>query len=162
VTTGVSEAPAVARYVLVLGIIAFCTMVGFRRIVVPVLPVYVRSFGVVTQESDGRLRVRTVALRLESLLRSVDRLGGGSASSRLASASSRFRAGWSASPRTIRSCRILRGIRGIGSAMFTVSAMTLLIGSIHHVSARSIGCRDWIPHRDEPGPALGGLLATIS
>jgi DHA1 family multidrug resistance protein-like MFS transporter len=59
---------------------------------------------------------------------------------------------------------ILRGIGGIGSAMFTVSAMTLLIGSTSTaMRARSIGFyQGGFLIGGMTGPALGGLLATIS
>jgi MFS family permease len=104
---------AVARDVLVLGIIAFCDVVGFRRRVVPVLPVYVRSFGVSNAEVGAVVSAFALLRFVSSPFcgRLIDWAKESAPSLSVGiGIVSAFRAGWSASPRTIRSCRILRGI----------------------------------------------------
>ena len=156
--------PRFSRDVYVLGVIAFFVMVGFG-VVVTVLPVYVRSFGV------GYVEVGAVvsAFALMRLVASpfcprfIDwwgerttlavGIGIVAVSSGLVGIAQDY-------PQLL----LLRGVGGIGSAMFTVSAMTLLLGSTSPgIRARAIGFyQGGFLIGGMAGPALGGLLATIS
>ncbi|MDQ1582649.1 MAG: hypothetical protein QOF36_703 [Microbacteriaceae bacterium] len=147
-----------------LGVVAFFVMVGFG-VVVPVLPVFVRSFGVGNAEVGAVISafalVRFVASPFCGRLidrggaRTILAIGIGivAASSGLVGVSQNY-------PELL----VLRGIGGIGSAMFSVSAMTLLLGSTSaSVRARSIGFyQGGFLIGGMAGPALGGVLATIS
>jgi DHA1 family multidrug resistance protein-like MFS transporter len=152
------------RDVLVLGVVAFFVMVGFG-VVVPVLPVYVRSFGVGYLEVGAVVSafavMRLVANPFVGKLvdwageRAVLAAGIGivAASSALV-----------AFAETYTQVLVLRGVGGIGSAMFTVSAMTLLLASTSPTSrGRAVGFyQGGFLIGGMAGPAVGGLLATIS
>ncbi len=147
-----------------LGVIAFFVMVGFG-VVVPVLPVYVQSFGV------GNLEVGAVvsAFALMRFVfspacgrlidwageRSVLAIGIGivALSSGLVGAADSY-----------VQLLLLRGAGGIGSAMFSVSAMTLLLRTAEPGRrARAIGFyQGGFLIGGMAGPAIGSLLATIS
>lgn len=147
-----------------LGVIAFFVMVGFG-VVVPVLPVYARSFGVdhtlVGAVLSAFALMRLVASpfvgRLIDLAGERVVLSTGvfvvAASSALAGLAADY-------PQLL----ILRGVGGIGSAMFTISAMTLLLGATAPgVRARAIGFyQGGFLIGGMAGPALGGLLAAVS
>ncbi|HET9648476.1 MAG TPA: MFS transporter [Microlunatus sp.] len=159
--TGFSRLP---RDVVVLGLIAFCVAVGFG-VLVPVLPVFARSFGV------GNLAVGAVVsvfalMRLVSSPfcgRLINRFGerlvlsGGiyvvAVSSGLAGIAQSY-------PQLL----VLRGVGGVGSAMFTVSAMTLLLHSVGpELRGRASGFfQGGFLIGGMTGPAVGGLLAAIS
>ena len=164
VSIGSARKPRLSRDVLVLGVIAFFVMVGFG-VVVPVLPVYVRSFGVGNAEVGAVVSAFALLRFVSSPFcgrlidwageRAILSIGIGivALSSGLVGVAQNY-------PQLL----ILRGIGGIGSAMFTVSAMTLLIGSTSvAMRARSIGFyQGGFLIGGMTGPALGGLLATIS
>ncbi len=148
----------------VLGLIAFFVMVGFG-VVIPVLPVYVREFGV------GYLEVGAVvsAFALMRLVVTpfcgglIDRVGERTilATGIGIVAVSSGLVGLAADYAQVL---VLRGAGGIGSALFTVSAMTLLLGS---ASATQRGramsfYQGGFLIGGMAGPAVGGLLATIS
>ncbi|WP_317229329.1 MFS transporter [Clavibacter sp. MX14-G9D] len=152
------------RDVLVLGIIAFFVMVGFG-VVVPVLPVYARSFGVGSFEIGAvisafalmRLVMSPFVARLMDWTgeRTVLAVGLGvvAVSSGLAGLAQDY-----------VQLLLLRGAGGIGSAMFSVAAMTLLLGSTDPARrARAIGFyQGGFLIGGMAGPALGAVLATIS
>lgn len=161
-----SEPPRVrlGRDVIVLGVIAFFVMVGFG-VVVPVLPVYARSFGVdntlvgAVLSAFALMRLvaspfvgRLLDLVGERLVLSVG-IGIVALSSGLAGLAETY-------PQLL----LLRGLGGIGSAMFSIAAMTLLLASTaasHR--ARAIGFyQGGFLVGGMAGPALGGVLATIS
>jgi len=156
--------PRLSRDVYVLGVIAFFVMVGFG-VVIPVLPVYVRSFNV------GNLEVGAVisAFALMRLIASpfcgrlIDWMG-----ERLVLATGigivAVSSGLVGIAANYPQLLLLRGVGGIGSAMFTVSAMTLLLGSTSPaLRARAIGFyQGGFLLGGMAGPAIGGLLATIS
>ncbi|TAM66266.1 MAG: MFS transporter [Microbacteriaceae bacterium] len=139
-------------------------MVGFG-VVVPVLPVFVRSFGV------GYLEIGAVvsAFALMRLVsspfcgwlinkggeRTVLSIGIGivAVSSALVGVAQNY-------PQVL----ILRGAGGIGSAMFSVSAMTLLLGSTAPgIRGRAVGFyQGGFLIGGMAGPALGGALALVS
>jgi MFS family permease len=148
----------------VLGVIAFFVMVGFG-VVVPVLPVYVRSFGV------GYLEVGAVvsafALMRFAFSPLVGRLIDWAGERVILSAGIGIVAvssGLVGLAHTYVEVLVLRGAGGIGSAMFSVSAMTLLLGSTSaSARGRSVGFyQGGFLIGGMAGPALGGLLATIS
>jgi DHA1 family multidrug resistance protein-like MFS transporter len=153
-----------SRDVYVLGLIAFFVMVGFG-VVVPVLPVFVRSFGVGYAEVGAVVSafalMRLVASPFVGKLidlageRVVLAVGIGivAVSSGLVGIAADY-------PHLL----ILRGVGGIGSAMFTVAAMTLLLGSTSAAHrARAVGFyQGGFLIGGMTGPAIGGLLATIS
>ncbi|SMG27597.1 MFS transporter [Agreia pratensis] len=163
---GATAAPRerLSRDVYVLGLIAFFVMVGFG-VVVPVLPVFVRSFGVGYAEVGAvvsafalmRLVASPFVGKLIDLIgeRVVLAVGIGivAVSSGLVGIAADY-------PHLL----ILRGVGGIGSAMFTVAAMTLLLGTTSAAHrARAVGFyQGGFLIGGMTGPAIGGLLATIS
>jgi MFS family permease len=148
----------------VLGIIAFFVMVGFG-VVVPVLPVYVRSFGVGYLEVGAVVSafavMRLVATPFCGPLidrageRTILAIGIGivAVSSALVGIAQNY-------PELL----LLRGAGGIGSALFSVSATTLLLGSVPATQrGRSMGIfQGGFLIGGMAGPAIGGVLAAIS
>ena len=139
-------------------------MVGFG-VVVPVLPVYVRSFDV------GYLEVGAVvsAFALMRFVASpfcgrlIDVFG-----ERMLLATGigivAVSSGLVGLAGSYLDVLLLRGAGGIGSAMFTVSAMTLLLRSTSPgMRGRSVGFyQGGFLIGGMAGPAIGGVLATIS
>ena len=115
------------REVGVLAAIAFCVALGFG-ILIPALPVFARTFGVSIFESSLVISafalVRLVTAPLAGTL--VNRLGERwvLSSGLLIVAVSSAAAGLSQS---FVQLLVLRGIGGLGSTMFSVSAMALLL-----------------------------------
>lgn len=152
------------RDVVVLGLIAFFVMVGFG-VVIPVLPVFVRSFGV------GYLEIGAVvaAFALMRLVatpfcgRLIDR-GGERTILAIGIGIVAVSSGMVGLAQSYIEVLLLRGAGGIGSAMFSVSAMTLLLGSASASQrGRSLGFyQGGFLIGGMAGPAVGGLLATIS
>lgn len=152
------------REVFVLGVIAFCVMVGFG-VVLPVLPVYARSFGV----SNFEVGAVVSAFALMRLIcspfcpRLINIFG-----ERLVLAIGMYivavSSGLVALAQNYPQLLILRGLGGIGSAMFTVSAMTLLLTSVPaDRRGRATGIyQGGFLLGGMAGPAVGGVLATIS
>lgn len=149
---------------IVLGVIAFFVMVGFG-VVVPVLPVFVRSFGVGYVEIGAVISAfalmrfvfspfcgRLIDWAGERVVLSTG-IGIVAVSSALVGLAQNY-------PQVL----VLRGAGGIGSAMFSVSAMTLLLGSTAPgTRGRSVGFyQGGFLIGGMAGPALGGLLSTIS
>ncbi len=158
------ERPRLSRDVLVLGVIAFFVMVGFG-VVIPVLPVYVRTFGV------GYVEVGAVVSAFALMRfgfspvvgRLIDWAGERiilSAGIGIVAVSSAFVGLAQSYPEVL----LLRAAGGIGSAMFTVSAMTLILGTTAPtLRGRSVGFfQGGFLIGGMAGPALGGLLSTIS
>lgn len=147
-----------------LGIVAFFVMVGFG-VVVPVLPVFVRSFGV------GYVEIGAVvsAFALMRLVcspfcgwlinlggeRTILAVGIGivAVSSALVGLAQNY-------PQVL----LLRGAGGIGSAMFSVAAMTLLLRSTPlGMRGRAVGFyQGGFLIGGMAGPALGGVLSLVS
>src|SRR5690554_539390 len=139
-------------------------MVGFG-VVIPVLPVYVRSFGV------GYVEVGAVvsAFALVRLIASpfcgwLINHGGERAILAIGIGIVAVSSGLVGIAETYPQVLILRGIGGVGSAMFTISAMTLLLGTTaSSVRGRAMGFyQGGFLIGGMAGPALGGLLAVIS
>ena len=158
------ERTSLPRDVLVLGLIAFCVAVGFG-VLVPVLPVFARGFGVGNTAVGAVISV--FALMRQAVSPFCGRLIGWfgertvlavgifivAASSGLAGAAQSY-------PQLLA----LRGVGGIGSAMFTVSAMSLLLGSVPpQLRGRAAGFfQGGFLLGGMTGPAIGGLLALVS
>ena len=152
------------RDVMVLGVIAFCVAVGFG-VLVPVLPVFARSFGV-DNFAVGAVVSVFALMRLVSAPfcgPMINRLG-----ERLILATGIFivaiSSGLAGISRSYLQLLILRGVGGFGSAMFTVSATTLLLTA---VEARLRGRAQGVFQAGfliggMTGPAVGGLLSAIS
>ncbi len=156
--------PRLGRDVIVLGLIAFFVMLGFG-VVIPVLPVYVRDFGVGYVEVGAVVSAFALMRLLASPFvgrmidwageRTILTVGIG-----IVAASSALLGLAQSYPEAL----IWRGVGGIGSAMFSVSAMTLLLGSTPQaMRGRSVGFyQGGFLIGGMAGPALGGLLAGIS
>jgi DHA1 family multidrug resistance protein-like MFS transporter len=159
-----TDLPRLPRDVVVLGIIAFFVMVGFG-VVVPVLPVYVRTFGVGYLEVGAvvsafalmRFAASPFCGRLIDWLgeRALLAIGIGivAVSSALVGLAGSY-----------VEVLLLRGAGGIGSAMFSVSAMTLLLRSTPAgTRGRSVGFyHGGFLLGGMAGPAIGGVLASVS
>jgi DHA1 family multidrug resistance protein-like MFS transporter len=156
--------PRLSREVVVLGIIAFFVMVGFG-VVIPVLPVFVRSFHVGYTEVGAVVSafalMRLVASPFCGKLidwigeRTILAIGIGivAVSSALVGVAQSY-----------LEVLVLRGAGGIGSAMFSISAMTLLLGTTApSMRGRAVGFyQGGFLIGGMAGPAIGGLLAVIS
>lgn len=152
------------RQVWVLATIAFCVSVGFG-VMIPVLPVFAREFGVsnfmvgLVVSSFAFVRLVT-APTLPAFARRVGErwlLGVGmfvvAISSALMGLATNY---WS--------MLLWRALGGVGSAMFTVSAMVMLLRSVD-ASRRGRAAalyQGGFLLGGMSGPALGGLLAKIS
>lgn len=152
------------REVYVLGLIAFCVAVGFG-VLVPVLPVFARSFGV-DNFAVGAVVSAFAALRLVTSPfcgRLIDRFG-----ERLVMAVGIFivaaSSGVAGISQTYEQLLVLRGIGGVGSAMFTVSATTLLLTSVESgLRGRAAGFfQGGFLLGGMTGPAIGGVLSAIA
>jgi MFS family permease len=147
-----------------LGLVAFCVAVGFG-VLVPVLPVFARSFGVGNAEVGAVIS----AFALMRLISSpfcgwlIKVLG-----ERIIMATGIFIVAISSAlagvSRSYVQLLVLRGVGGIGSAMFTVSAFTLLLTSVESgVRGRAAGFfQGGFLIGGITGPAVGGALAAIS
>lgn len=147
-----------------LGAIAFCVAVGFG-VMVPVLPVFAREFGVSNMAVGAVISVFAVMRLVTSPWcaivmrwfgeRTVLAIGMGivAASSALAGLSQNF-----------VQLLVMRGVGGIGSALFTVSAMTLLLGSTPAAQRGRAAAfyQGGFLLGGMTGPAIGGALAAIS
>ncbi|MET4637473.1 MFS transporter [Mycetocola sp. 2940] len=156
--------PRLPRDVIVLGVIAFFVMVGFG-VVVPVLPVYVRNFGVGYLEVGAvvsafalmRFAASPFCGRLIDWLGERTLLALGIGIVAISSALVGFAGSYV-------EVLVLRGAGGIGSAMFSVSAMTLLLRSTPGSSrGRAVSFyHGGFLLGGMAGPAIGGVLATVS
>lgn len=156
--------PRLDRDVYVLGVIAFFVMVGFG-VIVPVLPVYVKSFGVGNLEIGAVVSAFALMRFVASPVcgRLIDRAGERTVLAvgfGIVAVSSGLVGLAGSYPQLL----LLRGAGGIGSAMFTVAAMTLLLRTTDPgIRGRAVGFyQGGFLIGGMAGPALGGLLATIS
>jgi MFS family permease len=150
--------------VIVLGLIAFCVAVGFG-VLVPVLPVFARSFGVDNVAVGAVISVFALMRLVSSPFcgRLITRFGERAVLSTgiyIVAVSS----GLAGIAQTYPQLLVLRGAGGIGSAMFTVSAMTLLLHSVGpELRGRAAGFfQGGFLIGGMTGPAIGGLLSAIS
>jgi MFS family permease len=152
------------REVAVLSAVAFSVAVGFG-VVAPAIPVFAREFGV-GRTAAGAVISAFAFMRLVSALASgrlVDRVGERVvlASGIAIVAVSSALAGLAQSYTQLV---LLRGVGGIGSAMFTVSAVSLLLRVVS-ADQRGRATGMWQAGfllGGIAGPALGGVLTEIS
>jgi MFS family permease len=148
----------------VLGLVAFCVAVGFG-VLVPVLPVFARSFGVGNAEVGAVISafalMRLISSPLCGWLIKVF-------SERIIMATGIFivaiSSGLAGVSNSYLQLLTLRGVGGIGSAMFTVSAFTLLLTSVEAgLRGRAAGFfQAGFLIGGITGPAIGGVLSAIS
>ena len=152
------------RDVAVLAVIAFFVMLGFG-VVIPVLPVYVRSFGV------GYIEVGAVvsAFALMRLLASPGAgwlltRGGERTILAVGIGVVAISSGLVGLAQNFEQVLVLRAVGGIGSAMFTIAAMSLLLRTTPaHLRGRAMSLyQGGFLIGGMAGPALGGVLAVIS
>ena len=162
--TWIGARSSLPREVYVLGLVAFCVAVGFG-VLVPVLPVFARSFGVGNTEVGAVISAFALMRLISSpfcgwLIKIF--------SERIIMATGIFIVAISSGLAGISRCYLqllaLRGVGGIGSAMFTVSAFTLLLTSVEAgVRGRAAGFfQAGFLIGGITGPAVGGVLAAIS
>ncbi len=152
------------REVAVLAAVSFTVALGFG-IVAPDIAAFARHFGVSTAAAASVVSAFAL-LRVAGALpagRLVDRLGEHTvmAAGIAIVAVSSILAGFSGS---FAQLIVLRGIGGLGSAMFSVSAQTLLLGSVPgHLRGRASGLfSGGFLIGGISGPALGGIIAAWS
>jgi DHA1 family multidrug resistance protein-like MFS transporter len=152
------------REVAILTTISFTVALGFG-IVAPDIPAFARHFGVSTATAASVISAFAL-LRVVGALpagRLVDRFGEHwvmAAGIAIVAVSSAL-AGFSAS---FTQLVILRGVGGLGSAMFSVSAQTLLLASVpseHRGRASGLFSGGFLVG-GITGPAIGGLIAAWS
>ena len=147
-----------------LGLVALCVAVGFG-VLVPVLPVFARSFGVGNTEVGAVISAFALMRLISSpfcawLIKIF--------SERIIMATGIFivaiSSGLAGISRSYLQLLALRGVGGIGSAMFTVSAFTLLLTSVEAgLRGRAAGFfQAGFLIGGITGPAVGGVLAAIS
>ena len=147
-----------------LGLVAFCVAVGFG-VLVPVLPVFARSFGVGNAEVGAVISAFALMRLISSpfcgwLIKIL--------SERIIMATGIFivaiSSGLAGLSRSYPQLLVLRGLGGIGSAMFTVAAFTLLLTSVEAgLRGRAAGFfQAGFLIGGITGPALGGVLSAIS
>lgn len=154
----------VPREVLVLAAVAFAVAVGFG-VVAPALPVFARSFGVDRTASSAVISAFAFTRLLFALSsgRLVDRIGERlvlAVGIAIVAVSSALAGG----AQTYVELLVLRGAGGVGSAMFTVSAYSLLLRSVGAGQrGRATGLfQGGFLLGGIAGPALGGLVTRWS
>lgn len=150
--------------VLILATVAFCVALGFG-ILVPVIPIFARDFGVSAVEASAVVSVFALVRLLTSPLAGalVDRFGERTvlATGLVIVALSSASAGLSQS---FTQLLVLRGAGGLGSSMFSVSALALLIRVVDPSQrGRASGAyQSGFLFGGIAGPAVGGLVVAIS
>lgn len=152
------------RNVWVLSLIAFLIAIGFG-VMLPVLPVFARSFqisqfqvgAVISFFALARLLIAPMCGRWTKLLGERTALGCGTIVVALSTAA----AGLSVSYTQLL---VLRGIGGVGSALFTVASMSLLLASVepHQFGRASALYSGGFVIGGMAGPAVGGALTAVS
>lgn len=152
------------REVAVLTGVAFCVALGFG-ILIPVIPVFARSFEVSALEASAVISVFALVRFATSPLAGglVDRFGERTVMSTglLIVAASSAAAGFS---QTYLQLLLLRGIGGLGSSMFTVSALALLLRVVDtDQRGRASGAfQGGFLLGGVAGPAVGGIVVAWS
>ena len=147
-----------------LSAVAFCVALGFG-ILAPALPVFARSFGVSALEASSVISAFALVRFLTSPLSGalVDRLGERMVMSTglIIVAASSALAGFS---QTFTHLIVLRGLGGLGSSMFSVSAMALLLRVVEtNQRGRAAGAfQGGFLLGGVAGPAVGGLVVAWS
>ncbi len=152
------------REVAVLSGVAFCVALGFG-ILIPTLPVFARSFDVSALEASAVISVFALVRFVTSPLAGamVDRIGERvvMSSGLLIVAVSSAAAGFS---QTYAQLLVLRGVGGLGSSMFTVSALALLLRVVDSDQrGRASGAfQGGFLLGGVAGPAVGGIVVAWS
>lgn len=152
------------REVAILTAVAFAVALGFG-ILIPVLPVFARTFDVSALEASAVISVFALVRFVTSPVAGglVDRFGERTTmtSGLLIVAVSSFAAGFS---QTYPQLLLLRGVGGLGSSMFTVSAMALLLRVVAtEQRGRAAGAfQGGFIIGGVAGPAVGGLVVAWS
>lgn len=152
------------KEVAVLAAIAFCVALGFG-IVAPVIPIYAQSFGVTAFLASAVISVFALMRFVSSPLagKLVDRLGERHVltAGLLIVAVSSVLAGLA---QDYVQLIVLRGVGGVGSSMFTVSAMALLLKVVQaDQRGRAAGAfQAGFLLGGVAGPAVGGLVVALS
>ena len=152
------------REVAVLSAVAFCVALGFG-ILAPALPVFARTFDVTALQASAVISVFALVRFVTSPLSGAmtDRWGErGVLATGLAIVSvSSAAAGFS---QTYLQLLVLRGIGGLGSSMFTVSALALLLRVVDSSQrGRAAGAfQGGFLLGGVAGPAVGGLVVAWS
>jgi DHA1 family multidrug resistance protein-like MFS transporter len=150
--------------VAVLAAIAFCVALGFG-ILAPALPVFARTFDVSIFQASAVISVFALMRFITSPLAGslTDRFGERAvlASGLSIVAVSSAVAGFS---QNYAQLVILRGMGGLGSSMFTVSAMALLLRVVHanQRGRASAAFQGGFLFGGVAGPAIGGLVVAWS
>lgn len=150
--------------VAVLTAIAFCVALGFG-ILAPALPVFARTFDVTIFQASAVISVFALVRFVTSPLAGslTDRIGERIvlSSGLLIVAVSSALAGFS---QTYAQLLILRGVGGLGSSMFTVSAMALLLRVVEpeQRGRASAAFQGGFLFGGVAGPAVGGLVVAWS
>jgi MFS transporter, DHA1 family, multidrug resistance protein len=150
--------------VAVLAAIAFCVALGFG-ILAPALPVFARTFDVSIFQASAVISVFALMRFITSPLAGslTDRFGERTvlASGLSIVAVSSAVAGFS---QNYGQLLILRGMGGLGSSMFTVSAMALLLRVVHanQRGRASAAFQGGFLFGGVAGPAIGGLVVAWS
>lgn len=157
-------ADALPREVGVLAVVAFVVALGFG-IVAPAIPLFARSFGVGTTAVG-------LAVSAFAFFRFVSAFGGGSLVERLGErvvlatglAVVAVTTGLAGLATSFPVFLVLRAAGGIGSAMFTVSALALLlrVAPPSHRGRAAATYQGGFILGGIAGPAAGGLLTTLS
>ncbi len=152
------------RDVLVLSAVAFLVAVGFG-VMVPVLPVFARSFGV-TQFAVGAVISAFALMRFMTspLCGAINRLIGERVALGVGIGIVALSTAGAGLAQSYPQLLVLRGVGGIGSAMFSVSAMVLLLASVDSSQrgrASALYSGGFLLG-GMAGPAIGGVLAAIS
>ena len=152
------------REVAVLSAVAFCVALGFG-ILAPALPVFARTFDVTALQASAVISVFALVRFVTSPVSGVmvDRWGErivlatGLAIVAISSAAAGF-------SQTYVQLLVLRGVGGLGSSMFTVSALALLLRVVHSSQrGRAAGAfQGGFLLGGVAGPAVGGIVVAWS
>lgn len=162
--TATTPKSRLSRETIVLGIIAFFVMIGFG-VVIPVLPVFIRSFKVGYTEVGAVVAAFALARFIVSpFVGKLISWGGERTILAIGIGIVAVSSAMVGLAQTYPEVLILRGAGGIGSAMFSISAMSLLLGTTPpDRRGRAVGFyQGGFLIGGMAGPAIGGLLAVIS
>lgn len=152
------------REVAVLSAVAFCVALGFG-ILLPALPVFARTFDVSALQASAVISVFALARFVTAPVAGtlVDRLGERMilGTGLFIVAGSSLAAGFSQSYLQLI---VLRGVGGLGSSMFTVSALALLLRVVDNTQRgrASSAYQGGFLLGGVAGPAVGGLVVAWS
>lgn len=156
--------PRLSRETIVLGVIAFFVMVGFG-VVIPVLPVFIRSFNVGYTEVGAVVSAFALArFAVSPFVGKLIQWGGERTILATGIGIVAVSSAMVGLAQSYLEVLILRGAGGIGSAMFSISAMSLLLATTSpDRRGRAVGFyQGGFLIGGMAGPAIGGLLAVIS